>query len=70
MNNIGSKVINGKEYLEYDVDTFDYICTENSWVFANNAIEEQSWILDHMCDMLESEDGETILIPAPKIKRI
>lgn len=53
-------------YLVYDIDTFDYLVNENDWVFQNKAFEEQSYILDYLNYMLESDDGELVYIPDAK----
>ena len=51
------------KYMAYNQDAFDYIINDNSWVAANNAFDEQSYIMDHLDMMLESSDGETVYIP-------
>lgn len=50
-------------YLVYDIDTFDYLINDNDWIFQNNAFDEQSYILDYLDYMLESDDGELVYIP-------
>ena len=54
------------KYLVYDKDTFDYLVNNNDWVFNNDAIEEQEWILDNMDKILESNDGKEIFIPTAR----
>lgn len=53
-------------YLVYDIDTFDYLINDNQWVFQNDAYDEQSYILDYLQYMLESDDGELVYIPDVK----
>jgi hypothetical protein len=54
------------KYLVYDKDTFDYLVNNNDWVFNNDAIEEQEWILDNMDKILESNDEKEIFIPTAR----
>ena len=53
-------------YLVYDIDTFDYLINDNQWVFQNDAYDEQSYVLDYLQYMLESDDGELVYIPDAK----
>ncbi len=53
-------------YLAYHIDTYDYILNDNSWVFVNDAIDEQDWLLDVAEFTLESKDGEYMYVPEPR----
>lgn len=59
--------IRAGKYYAYNIDTIDYLLNDNDWVFNNDAISEQQYIIDHWDLRLESIDGEIIYIPDYKV---
>lgn len=50
-------------YLVYEYDTFDYLINSPDWAFNNNALDEQSYVLDNLENTFESMDGDLIYVP-------
>lgn len=50
-------------YLTYLEDVYDRILWDNDWVFNNDAIDEQRYLLDNIDSAIYSNDGELVYAP-------